>query len=133
MPHSAKYSPTVHSSLSGAGYGDNPAVALCFKAWQRTYDLALCEPDDGRLAPENDNSNFFAREQAAIAFRDAMPPLCGRENIGNFVACATYAMLKQILSREECTHLFSAARIALSLLRLEPRAASSRSSKPEPE
>ena len=77
----------------------NQALERCVQAWQRTFDLASIDPDDDSLAPPDDDSTLFANQQASLAFRDAMPPLAGYENIRDFIACTTYAMLK--LSRAQ--------------------------------
>jgi hypothetical protein len=100
---------------------NNDALDRCVKAWQRTFDLASIDPDDDSLAPPDDDSTYFARKQANLAFRDAMPPLAGYENIRDFIACTTYAMLKNILEKRECQHLFFAAKIATSLLRIQAK------------
>jgi hypothetical protein len=113
-------------TLSRPGYTKNQAVAHCLQAWQRTFDLALVAQDDDSLAPPNDDSTYFAHEQAAVAFRDAMPPLAGHTNISNFIACATYAMLKHILPADEANQLLAAAKIALAAIRVKPASFSKR-------
>jgi hypothetical protein len=95
----------------------NRALDRCVKAWQRTFDLASIDPDNDGFAPPDDDSSSFAREQASLAFRDAMPPLAGYENIRDFIACTTYAMLKRIFAKDEYQQLFGAAKIAMALLR----------------
>jgi hypothetical protein len=99
----------------------NQALARCIEAWQRTYDLAYDEPEDESLAPDDDDDTNFAYRQAAIAFREAMPPLAGYENIRDFIACIAYAILKRIFSKEECEHLNNVAKLALALLRVAPK------------
>lgn len=123
MARPAKSFPSVDPSLTGSGYEGNQAVARCVKAWHRTYGLASIAPGDRRLAPEDQNGNYFAREQAAIAFRDAMPPLCGPENISDFIACVTFGMLKNVFSAAESMRLLEAAKTALSALRIAAAAA----------
>ena len=100
---------------------NNKALERCVKAWQRTFDLASIDPDDDSLAPPDDDSTYFASKQASLSFRDAMPPLAGYENIRDFIACTTYAMLKRILDKGECQQLFGAAKIAMALLRAQAR------------
>jgi hypothetical protein len=100
---------------------NNAALDRCVKAWQRTFDLASIDEDDDSLAPPDNNSTFFARTQASLSFRDAMPPLSGYENIRDFIACTTYAMLKRILDKGECKELYRAAKIAMALLRINAR------------
>jgi hypothetical protein len=100
----------------------NHALDRCVKAWQRTFDLASIDPDDDGLAPPDNDSTLFARQQASLAFRDAMPPLAGYENIRDFIACTTYAMLKHIFAKDECQQLFGAAKIAMALVRTRSKA-----------
>ena len=99
----------------------NDSVQRCLPAWNRTYTLASIDPSDARLTPTSDRDDRFAREQGSIAFRDAMPPLAGGENIGDFIACTTYAMLRGIFDREESRDLLHAAKVALALLRVQAR------------
>ncbi|MGB8029766.1 MAG: hypothetical protein WCF30_08870 [Terracidiphilus sp.] len=99
----------------------NDSVERCLQAWNRTYNLASIDPNDTRLTPTSDREDRFAREQGSIAFRDAMPPLAGEENIRDFIACTTYAMLRGIFDREESRDLLHAAKVALVLLRVQAR------------
>jgi hypothetical protein len=99
----------------------NDSVERCLQAWNRTYTLASLDPSDTRLAPTSDRDDRFAREQGSIAFRDAMPPLVGDHNIGDFIACITYGMLRGIFDREESRDLLHAAKVALALLRVQAR------------
>jgi len=50
-----------------------------------------------------------------------MPPLVGDHNIGDFIACITYGMLRGIFDREESRDLLHAAKVALALLRVQAR------------
>jgi hypothetical protein len=99
----------------------NDSVERCLQAWNRTYNLASIDPSDTRLAPTSDLEDRFVREQGSIAFRDAMPPLVGDHNIGDFIACTAYAMLRGIFDREESRDLLQAAKVALALLRIQAR------------
>ncbi|MGO8759086.1 MAG: hypothetical protein ACLQG3_13270 [Terracidiphilus sp.] len=100
---------------------NNQAIERCIKAWHRTFDLASIDPENDSLTPSDDDDSLFAREQASLSFRDAMPPLVGYENIGDFIACTTYAMLMNIFDNDECQRLLGAAKIAMALLRARPR------------
>lgn len=100
---------------------DNQALDRCIKAWHRTFDLASINPKDETLDVLNEKDTLFAREQGALAFRDAMPLLVGYDNIRDFIACTTYAMLTNIFERDECRELLGAAKIAMALLRTNPR------------
>jgi hypothetical protein len=97
---------------------ENNAVAECLRAWNITMDnerAKLDEDDDGRHAEKEANEAFLA----------AMPPLSGHKNICDFIACVTQAYMWEIIRHQQADHLFAAAKIALSALRLEPEPAGS--------
>lgn len=100
---------------------ESEALDRCIKAWHRTFDLASINPKDETLDVLDEKDTLFAREQGALAFRDAMPLLVGYENIRDFIACTTYAMLMQIFSREDSRDLLGAAKVAMALLRTNAR------------
>jgi len=60
---------------------ENAAVAHCCQVWESTRRQAL----------NQGNSNV--QSCCHKAFRIAMPPLTGDENIRNFIACVTHGML----------------------------------------
>jgi len=95
------------------------AVDRCAKAWSRTRELVSLIPRKERNRPEFDS---FADDQASAAFRNAMPPLIGFENILEYIACVAYAMLHNIMLPNECARLFDAAKFALTVARTEPGA-----------
>lgn len=56
-----------------------------------------------------------------IAFRNTLPPLCGEDNIRDFIACVAYALVKDILLPIVCTNYLDAAKVALSAVRAHRR------------
>jgi hypothetical protein len=96
------------------------AIDRCVKVWHRTFDLASTDPEDEKLSLF-DKDDDFAWKQAAKSFRSAMPPLAGYDNIRDFIACITYAMLHGVFGGDECQQLFGAAKVAMALLRTQPR------------
>jgi hypothetical protein len=100
---------------------NNQALDRCIKAWSRTFDLASINPKDETLDVLDENDTLFAREQGALAFRSAMPLLVGYDNIRDFIACTTYAMLMEIFSRDDSRELLGAAKVAMALLRAQPK------------
>jgi hypothetical protein len=82
----------------------NPAVALCYESYTRALD----EAEEMKV--------YTARAQmlARDVYRKALPPLSGRENIRDFIACVAHAMLLKIIEPEEATRLFYAAQVAQS-------------------
>jgi hypothetical protein len=88
------------------------AVAHCIAARNkaRTDALARSQP------------RFTADEAGANAFRSAMPPLLGAENIREFIACVTQGMLIGVIENKDATKLLYAAQVAFSAhTRTEPK------------
>jgi hypothetical protein len=84
----------------------NPAVAVCAGAWERILSAALKET----------KNLYTAKRCAAIAYRLALPPLYGYQNICDFIACAGYGMLLGAIKPETGTKLLYAAQVALSTI-----------------
>ncbi len=97
---------------------ENEAVADCLRAWQITMENERAKLDE-------DEDEHDAEKEANEAFLAAMPPLSGHQNICDFIACVTQAYMWDIIRNQQAEHLFAAAKIALSALRLEPEPAGS--------
>ena len=85
---------------------ENPSVALCCQAYARAY----------REAREAGKGHVAAQFIAASAYRNAMPPLDGPDNIRSFIACAAHAMLIGALEASDGAKLLYAVQVASSLL-----------------
>jgi hypothetical protein len=92
---------------------DNPSVSRCIRAWNRAYHKKLDE----------DESDNEAEEAGKRHYLRAMPPLAGYENVRDFIACVTYALLIEIIRPFEAEHYFAAANVALGALRRETKPA----------
>jgi hypothetical protein len=94
----------------------NPAVALCYESFTRAIK-------------EAEELNMFRGQAVNLArkvYQKAMPPLAGRENIQNFIACVAHAMLLGIIEPADATRLLYAAQVAQSgASRDQPREKSS--------
>jgi hypothetical protein len=88
----------------------NPAVALCYESYTRALD----EAEEMKMYTAR------AHKLAQNVYRKALPPLSGRENIRDFIACVAHAMLLKIIEPEEATRLFYAAQVAQSGVKREP-------------
>lgn len=88
----------------------NAAVALCYESYSRALEEAE-EQGRGRAA-----AMLLARD----VYRKAMPPLCGRENIRDFIACVAHGMLLKIIDSTEGTRLLYAAQVAQSSAERDP-------------
>ncbi|MGA8741874.1 MAG: hypothetical protein WB561_11880 [Terracidiphilus sp.] len=82
----------------------NSAVALCYESYIRALDEA----------EEKKMYTARALKLAQNVYRKALPPLSGRENIRDFIACVAHAMLLKIIEPEEATRLLYAAQVAQS-------------------
>jgi hypothetical protein len=80
----------------------NPAVARCLNAWAR---VNKAERAKGK-------SKCEASTKTNRAYRAAMPPLSGQENICDFIACVAHAMIVHIFMDDTATKLLYAAQIA---------------------
>jgi hypothetical protein len=89
---------------------DNAAVDRCIRAWNRAWNKALA----------NGDSDYESRCAGNKEFLHAMPPLAGRENIRNFIACVTEALLLEVLCKSDATPLLYAAQVAISAGGREP-------------
>jgi hypothetical protein len=89
----------------------NPGVARCVCAWIR---VNKAERAKGR-------SKFEASCAADQAYRDAMPPLSGDENIRDFIACVTHAMLNNIILDNSGSKLLYAAQVAHTTTRSQSK------------
>jgi hypothetical protein len=88
----------------------NPAVARCLAAWNPVFK--------GELAKGRHRTT--AAREAAQLYCDAMPPLCGYENIRDFIACAAHGMLIGAIDGTSGAKLLYAAQVALTTLRCQP-------------
>ena len=86
----------------------NPAVARCLNAWART----------NKAERAKGKSKMDADREANQAYRDAMPPLSGLENIRDFIACVARAMIDHIFLNDTATKLLYAAQVAYTTNRV---------------
>jgi hypothetical protein len=99
----------------------NAAVARCLRAWQRTYKKAISDDED----------DYQAKCEGDRAFLRAMPPLSGFDNIRDFIACVTYAVVIEVVRHKDADHLLAAAKIALATLRHQPGTAENSTVRPK--
>jgi hypothetical protein len=81
---------------------ENPAVARCCNAYARALQAAR-----GR-----DKGNVFAKLDAEEAYRKALPPLYGHQNICDFIACVAHGMLIDAINGKVGARLLYAAQVA---------------------
>jgi len=90
---------------------ENPAVALCNEVWLKIHTATL----------KQTRNVYTAKNCAGKAFRLAMPPLSGYQNICDFIACAAYGMLLGAIKDENGTKLLYAAQVALATVPKESK------------
>jgi hypothetical protein len=89
----------------------NPAVARCAAAYACVYRAELAKGEH----------KVSATFSAISAYRNAMPPLLGHENIRDFIACTAQGLLLGAIESSQCTKLLYAAQVALGALRSQPK------------
>jgi hypothetical protein len=91
----------------------NDAVDRCNHAWQRAYNKEVVGIDE-------DESTWPAKKAGNQAYLRAMPPLSGYDNICDFIACVTNALVIDAISACDAKRLLAAAKIAITAVRSEP-------------
>jgi hypothetical protein len=110
MAKSSKETISEDDSFDGASR--NADVERCLRAWNRAY----------KKASENKGTTDYQCEKAANrAFLNSMPPLVGRENIRNFIACVAQAAIKGVVYGKDLTQLLYAAQVAIGANGREPK------------
>jgi hypothetical protein len=85
---------------------NDPAVKLCAAVWESIFRATLDE-----------TSNIFSAKRCAnVAFRMALPPLSGYQNICDFIACVGYGILVGSIKPDIGTKLLYAAQVALGAI-----------------
>lgn len=93
----------------------NPAITNCRKAYNQAWKAVLAKGE----------SEYYCEKAAKSAYRNAIPPLSGPENIRDFIACVADAMLMDLITGSDGARLLYAAQVAHSSL-------SSKKSNPAP-
>jgi hypothetical protein len=91
---------------------ENPAVARSVNAWVRVHKAELAKGRD----------RYDSKKAANRAYLDAMPPLSGDENIRDFIACVTHAIISDIMRDDTGAKLLYAAQVAHTTSRGQSKA-----------
>jgi hypothetical protein len=89
-----------------------PAIARCRDAWKKAYDAYM----EKNVRKEGSMAKGYARDEAAAAYRAAMPQLASWLGIRDFIACVAYGLLTDAIPPDRSGQLLYAAQTALSLL-----------------
>jgi len=91
------------------------AIKRCCAAWQRAYEAKVAQGQG------SSSQKIVAAFLAGPAFRKAMPPLAGYDNIRDFIACTAYGILIEAIPEKRANQLLYAAQVALSTLHHGPK------------
>lgn len=92
-------------SESSQSAESNPTVFRCCEAYRDAYQSALDERVDEEEDPE------LAAEEAAIAYREALPPLDGIRNLRDFIACVTHGLMIGAIEGADYSRLLYAVQV----------------------
>ena len=84
----------------------NHTVARCTQAYADAMQSAI----------DRDKHQYEAAKEARSAYRQAMPPLSGHENIRDFIACVAHGILIEAISGSDGARLLYAAQVAHTAL-----------------
>jgi len=85
---------------------ENAAVGRCCQAYMQATEIA-CKAGEDR---------YDVRSSAREAYRYAMPPLSGSENIRDFIACIAHGILIDAIDGSDGARLLYAAQVAQAAL-----------------
>jgi len=108
MPPHSETNDNIHNPIALAPEFHNPAVARCCKAWNRVFKA------NQKAGP----APVLIYIRANEAFRFAMPPLSTPQDLCDFVACVTHALVLNVIPLEHAAALMDAARVASRALKL---------------
>lgn len=83
-----------------------PIVDRCKDVWDATFRREMARTRD----------SIGARVTANEAYRAAMPPLTGADNIRDFIACVAQGVLLRTIRECDAPRLLYAAQVAISAL-----------------
>jgi hypothetical protein len=96
--------PSQSASQSDPAPAPTSTIARCIKAHNKARSEAYARTED----------RFTARDAGASAYRNAMPPLIGAENIRDFIACVAQGLLIGAIENKDASKLLYAAQVASS-------------------
>ena len=91
------------------------AIKRCASPFRRAYEAYL------RSKPGDEYDKTIASQRASPAYCKALPPLVGRENIRDFIACVAHGILIDAIPEKKANQLLYAAQVALATLQREQR------------
>jgi hypothetical protein len=107
VSNSFETEPAANNTEDSTGAFVNPAVARCCNAGTRAYRTAMAKSQNA----------YEASKAAHQAFRNALPPLSGADNIRDFIACVAQGMLIESIREDTGARLLYAAQVASNAFR----------------
>ncbi len=89
------------------------AIKRCRAAWQHAFDASTA-------AAAKIGAVSWAEQDAAKAYRNAMPVLSGYESIRDYIACVAHGILIGAIPADRSGQLLYAAQVAISSLSHQP-------------
>jgi hypothetical protein len=102
----------------------NPALARCCLAHAEAHLLEWEKGDRCRMT--------YPSSECGRAFRSALPPLLGPQNIRDFVACVAHGMAINAIDEARGTKLLYAAQVAFNTSRSQPKPKAPKNMTPPP-
>jgi hypothetical protein len=96
----------------------SPAITRCIEAYNRAYKTERASRRD----------EIAAIRSARRAFRAALPPLAGLENMRDFIACIAQAILLDVIDTADASKLLYATQVAIAAARIQPASVKPRAS-----
>ena len=80
----------------------NAAVDRCIAAYNAAYIKRKAEGGD----------HYYWEKAGKAAYKRAMPPVAGPQNVADFIACVTRGIIEEVISGAEITQFLYAAQVA---------------------
>ena len=83
----------------------NAAVDRCIAAYNEAYIKRKAEGGD----------HYYWQKAGKAAYKRAMPPVAGPQNVADFIACVTRGIIEEVISGAEITQFLYAAQVAYTV------------------
>jgi hypothetical protein len=84
-----------------------------------------------KRAGDKNPTSWECEKAGNKAYLRATPPLCGYQNICDFIACINYASMAGIVTHNDASHYLANAKLALSAIYHQPKPAAASTDQPD--
>lgn len=98
------------------------AIASCMRSWNYAHK---------KRAGDKNPTSWECEKAGNKAYLRATPPLCGYQNICDFIACINYASMTGIVTHNDASHYLANAKLALSAIYHQPKPAAASTDQPD--